>query len=357
MKSTGIVLAALLVASTSVYAITKEQVDRIVEPAVKVAKLDRVAIGVIDANGRAVYGYGKVATDGKTIFEIGSVSKVFTASLLADGVARGEVKLDQPVRELLPADVKVPSKDGVQITLLHLSEQTSGLPRLPDDFYPADPSNPYADYSPEKLYASLGLIELSRKPGEKFDYSNLGVGLLGHALAVHVKKTYEELLVERISKPLGMNDTMITLNAEQQKRLAKGHDPVGSEVPNWDFNSLAGCGGIRSTADDMLIFLAANLQLTDSPLAKAMKMTHERRADAGNLGDIGMNWVIGRRTGARWHNGQTFGYHSFAGFVPDRKVGVVVLSNTGGGMVDTIGTQLVEAMLGERVEPAQANSP
>src|SRR5688572_5862439 len=106
MKSTGIAIAVLLVAPLSVYAITKEQVDRIVEPAAKAAKLDRVAVGVIDAGGRAVYGYGKIATDGKTIFEIGSVSKVFTGSLLADAVQRGEVKLDQPFRELLPAGVK-----------------------------------------------------------------------------------------------------------------------------------------------------------------------------------------------------------------------------------------------------------
>src|SRR5207249_49540 len=127
-------------------------------------------------------------------------------------VQRGEVCLDQPVGELLPASVKVPSKDGVAITLLHLTTQTSALPRMPDNFDPADGANPYADYTPEKLYQCLATIELSRKPGEKYDYSNLGVGLLGHALSLKAGRSYESLLIERIFRPLGMKETKITLD-------------------------------------------------------------------------------------------------------------------------------------------------
>lgn len=353
MKSTGFAFVVLLSVAASAIAITKEQVDAIVKPAAEVARLDRVAVGVIDANGRAVYGYGKNSTDGKTVFEIGSISKVFTASLLAEMVQRGEVKLNQPVRELLPAGVKVPAKDGMEITLVHLSDQTSGLPRLPTDLDPADITNPYVDYTPAKLYESLALIKLTRKPGEAFDYSNLGVGLLGHALSLKGERSFEALLIERICKPLGMNDTTVTLRNDQRARLAKGHDAVGFELPNWDFDALASAGGIRSTADDMLIFLAANLQMIDAPVAKALAMTHARRAATDEDGDIGMNWFIGTRTGARWHDGMTGGYASFAAFVPDKKVGVVVLCNTAGGMVDTIGRQLIQAMLGEEVEPIQ----
>jgi len=318
-----------------------------------VGYLDRLAIGTIDAAGRAVYGYGQHPPDGRTLFEIGSATKTFTATLLADMVQRRRVTLDTPVTDLLPANVHAPTMDGVAITLRHLTTHRSGLPRLPPDFDPADVTNPYADYTVEKLYASLAATKLQRRPGESYEYSNFGVGLLGTALAHRASMNYEQLLIARICKPLGMNDTKITLSDEDRARLAPARDLFGVPMDNWDLAAVAGAGGIRSDVNDMLQFVAANLGLVDSPLRDALQMTHARLADVDERNHIGMGWHIGKRTGARWHNGQTAGYHSFIAFVPEKNVGVVVLSNTSGAMVDTTGTQLLLTMLGEHVEPIQ----
>jgi CubicO group peptidase (beta-lactamase class C family) len=231
------------------------------------------------------------------------------------------------------------------------------LPRLPDNLDLTNTIDPYAEYTAEMLYQALNGDARRHKPGEEYEYSNLGAGLLGHALARKAGTSYEQLVIERICKPLGMHDTKMTLDAADRARLAQGHDFAGVELPPWDFDALAGAGAIRSTADDMLIFVAANIRLVESPkpLRDAIVLTHERQAGVDERNDIGLAWHIGKRTGARWHNGQTGGYHSFVAFVPEKQVGVVVLCNNGGGMVDTIGTQLLLTMLGEQVEPIQPN--
>lgn len=362
--SLSIPLAIVLLSlSFAAAPLPRERVDQFVSPAMRLGGIQGCVVGLIDANGRAVFGYGSVrengpAPDGQTVFEIGSVTKCFTGLLLAQMAEAGEVTLDEPVSQLLPEGVAVPSKDGASITLLHLSAQTSGLPRMPPNFDPADVTDPYADYDAQKLYDALRAIELSRRPGERYDYSNLGVGLLGHALALRAGRSYEQLLIERICAPLGLRDTRLTLDADQRRRFATGHDIAGAASKPWAFDAFAGAGAIRSTADDMLAFLAANLALVESPLSGATKTTHAPRARAdSDRTDIGLGWHIGTRTGARWHNGQTGGYHSFVAFVPGRQVGVVVLTNASGGIIDTLGTQLLQLMLGEAVEPLQLPKP
>ena len=293
--------------------------------------------GVIDEKGRQVVASGKVSLDGTqqpdgdTVFEIGSVTKVFTSLILADMIEKGEVKPDDPVAKFLPATVKVPSRNGRQITLLDLSMQVSGLPRLPDNLKPADPANPYADYDAAKLYEFLSRYTLTRDPGEKYEYSNLAVGLLGHALALKAGMSYEELLRRRIFDPLGMSGTSITLSEAQKKRLAPGYDGGLKPVKNWDFAVLAGCGAVRSTVNDMLKFVAANLELTDTPLKFAVR---RMRAVTKGIGapdlEIGMAWHVFTKFDTRiwWHNGGTYGYRSFVGFNPAKKEGVVLLCNT-----------------------------
>ena len=296
-----------------------------------------MVVGTIDEKGRAVIGYGKLAQDrdqepdGDTVFEIGSITKVFTSLLLADMVERGEVKPDDPVSKLLPPSVTVPSRNGRQITLLDLSMQISGLPRLSDNMKPADPENPYADYDPPKLYDFLSRYKLARDIGEKYEYSNLAVGLLGHALAVKSGLSYEQLVRRRILEPLGMNSTTITLSDSPKKRLATGHDASLKPVKNWDFDALAGAGALRSTANDMLKFLAANLELTDTPLRAAMRRMRSVHRETGTPDlEIAMAWHIFHKFGTDivWHNGGTAGYRSFTGFDPAKKRGVVVLCNT-----------------------------
>ncbi len=326
-----------LASTVSLRAADMVEIRSIMANRVESGKAVGIVTGVIDEKGRQVVASGKISLDGTqppdgdTVFEIGSVTKVFTSLILADMIEKGEVKPDDPVAKFLPATVKVPSRNGRQITLLDLSMQVSGLPRLPDNLKPADPANPYADYDAAKLYGFLSRYTLTRDPGEKYEYSNLAVGLLGHALALKAGMPYEELLRRRIFDPLGMSGTSITLSEAQKKRLAPGYNGSLKPVKNWDFAALAGCGAVRSTVNDMLKFVAANLELTDTPLKAAMRRMRSVRKEIGAEDlQIGMAWHVFTKfdTLIWWHNGGTYGYRSFVGFNPAKKEGVVVLCNT-----------------------------
>lgn len=270
------------------------------------------------------------ALDGNTVFEIGSVSKVFTTAILADMVRRGEVKLDDPIAKFLPSTVHVPSRAGKQITLVDLATQTSGLPRLPGNLKPASMVNPYADYTVQQMYDFLSSYQLSRDIGSQFEYSNLGVGLLGHVLALRAGKSYEALVTERILQPLGMRDTRITLTPSQKAHLAVGHDDAGKPVGNWDLPTLAGAGALRSTGNDMARFLAANLDSTLGPAALDLAAAHSplRNTDTPQM-RIGLAWLTLNQFGNPlvWHNGQTGGYHSYIGIDRFNNRGVVILAN------------------------------
>jgi D-alanyl-D-alanine-carboxypeptidase/D-alanyl-D-alanine-endopeptidase len=310
-----------------------------------------IVVGVVDPNGRRVVAYGKSAKDGKpvdgdTVFEIGSVTKVFTSLLLADMVQRGEVALTDPVSKYLPANVRVPERGGKKITLVDLATHTSGLPKLPSNLHPKNPSNPYADYTDAQLYEFLDTAVLTRDIGSKYEYSNLGGGLLGYVLARRAGTDYETLVRTRILEPLGMKNTTVTLSNAMKEHLAIGHDGGLQPVSNWDFGVLAGLGALRSTGDDLLTFLAANLGIGKSPLAAAMASMLATRRSTGtpNL-KIALGWHISRRNGGDiiWHNGGTGGYCSWIGFNPKSRTGVVVLSNTSTAAgVDDIGGHLLD---------------
>jgi CubicO group peptidase (beta-lactamase class C family) len=313
-----------------------------------------IVVGVIEPQGRRVVAYGSLnqgdprPLNGDTIFEIGSVTKVFTSLLLADMVQRGEVTLADPVAKYLPAEVKVPERGGRVITLVDLSTHTSGLPRLPSNLHPKDPANPYADYSVEQLYQFLSSYQLTRDIGSQFEYSNLGGGLLGQALAHRAGMDYEGLVRSRITVPLGMNSTGITLSPDMKARLAVGHNGQLATVSNWDLPTLAGAGALRSSANDMLTFLAANLGYVKSPLAPAMAamLSVRRPTGAPGGGEIGLAWLITKPSDDEivWHNGGTGGYRSFVGYDPKTRVGVVVLSNTfTASGVDDIGMHLLDS--------------
>jgi CubicO group peptidase (beta-lactamase class C family) len=310
-----------------------------------------IVVGVIDSTGRRVIAYGKTAKDGKpvdadTVFEIGSVTKVFTSLLLADMVQRGEVTLTDPVSKYLPADVKMPERGGKKITLIDLATHTSGLPRLPSNFHPKDPANPYADYTAAQLYKFLATVELTRDIGSTYEYSNLGGGLLGHVLARRAGTDYETLVRTRIVEPLAMKSTAITLSDAMKNRLAIGHDAALQPVSNWDIGTLAGAYALRSTVNDLLIFAAANIGLEKSALASSMTAMLATRRPTGTPGlDIALGWHISTRNGREivWHNGGTGGYRTWIGFDPKSRTGVVVLSNTSTTAgVDDIGAHLLD---------------
>src|SRR5215510_9584529 len=229
--------------------INDDEVRKILEDRIEVAKRSvGIVVGLVDEKGTRIISYGKPdqnstqPLDGDSVFEIGSVTKVFTATLLSDMVERGEVSLNDPISKFLPKSVKTPTMNGKEITLLDLSTQTSGLPRLPGNFAPKDPKNPYADYSVEQLYSFLSGYTLTRDIGAKYEYSNLGVGLLGHVLALRAGTDYETLVRQRILNPLKMDHSGIKLTPQMQARLAPGHDQSLKPVGNWDLPVLAGAG-------------------------------------------------------------------------------------------------------------------
>jgi CubicO group peptidase (beta-lactamase class C family) len=290
-------------------------------------KSDGIVVGVITKNAREIISYGHFDSDdprvpdGDTAYGIGSVTKVFTALLLADMAVHGEVKLTDPISKYLPASVHAPSRNGKPITLLDLATHYSGLPRTPGNFT--------FGYTVEQLYDFVNRYELTRDPGQKYEYSNFGFGLLGQLLALRAGTDYDTLLRTRITEPLGMSRTAVHPTKEMESNLAPGHKFNLQKHPVWEAPGLAGAGSIRSTANDLLIFLAANMGIIHTPLQPAMKkmLSVQRAASPGSK--VAMGWHIETgRGGMVCHNGQNNGYYSFVGYDPHRKVGVVVLSNS-----------------------------
>ncbi|NND51639.1 MAG: beta-lactamase family protein, partial [Flavobacteriaceae bacterium] len=294
-----------------------------------------IVIGMINKDGTQFFSYGKKSlaseeqVDENSIYEIGSITKTFTGVMLAELAERGELSLDDPLQKYLPEGIKAPTRNGEAIKLVHLSNHTSALPRMPDNFTPTDNANPYVDYTEELLYDFLDNHELRRDIGSEFEYSNYAVGLLGHILAKNQGLTYEALMVKIIAKPLGMKNTRIEFTPKMKRHLVIGTDN-GREVSNWDLITVAGAGAIRSDAADMLKYLSANMGLTKTKLYPAMKTAQTSTVDESIGRIIGLGWIT-RNTNTSeiiWHNGGTGGYRAFAGFTKDGKTGVVVFTNS-----------------------------
>ncbi len=342
----------------------KLQIDPLAQPLVEQGKVVGMVIGIIRDGETQVLAYGETVKgsgkkpDGKTVYEIGSATKAFTGDLLADAVLAGRMKMDDPVQKYMPKSVTMPEVDTKPITLEHLATHTSGLPRLPDNMKFGDPMNPYADYTGKQMADFLNGHKLRRPPGE-YEYSNFGMGLLGTLLARESKKSYEALLIDRIAKPIGMPDTRIKLSKSQQERLAPPYDEKLRPNKNWDNPTLVGAGGIRSTVDDMLKYLRANLAEDDKALTKSLQFACEKRHTMKDGGAIGLAWHLAGDGITWWHNGQTGGYSSWMSIVPPMKVGVVVLTNTATDETTALGTELTRTVCsvpetppGERKEVA-----
>ncbi len=307
-----------------------------------------IVIGIIGKDGPQYYSFGKRKNGGKkvnehTVYEIGSISKVFTATLLADMIMKGKLTAENQIERFLPQRVHVPTYGSAHITLGNLSDHTSSLPRLPDYFTPADQDNPYADYSVNQMYAFLSAYDLKRPIGSEYEYSNFAVGLLGHILSLKAGMDYEELLVSTIASPLDMEETKIKFSKNMKKNRAIGHNR-GEIVASWDIPTLAGAGAIRSSTYDMLKFIGANLGLFEHPLEKAMMLTHIPRHDKAGSSSVGLGWHIlkGEEGDIILHNGGTGGYSTFAGFIKEKRYGVVVMTNSTES-VDDIGLHLLNA--------------
>lgn len=318
-----------------------------------------VSIAVVKHGVRRVFSYGVAKPD--SIFEIGSITKTFTGLILSQMVEQGKVKFDEPVRALLPAGT-VAKPAGDEITLLDLATQHSGLPRMPDNFKPADPANPYADYGAANLYAFLAKHGVAKPADAGFLYSNLGFGLMGQALADRAGVSYPTLLREEVLDPLGMKDTTVVLSTEQQARFLPGHDGDHKPAHAWDLDALAGAGAIRSTAGEMLTYLEAELHPEavkpagkagdGATLAAAITQQQELRADAGPGTRIALAWLHETESGNYWHNGATGGYSAYAFFNPKGDYAAVVLVNTSigskGSFADRLGQHISQRLAGKQ---------
>ncbi|MEH2533347.1 D-alanyl-D-alanine-carboxypeptidase/D-alanyl-D-alanine-endopeptidase [Bradyrhizobium sp. AZCC 1588] len=302
------------------------------------ADVGRETMGLVaaflDGDRHSITAYGQSGSpdnrplDGDTVFEVGSITKVFTALLFADMVLRGELAPDDPAAKYLPPSVRMPDFEGAPITLMDLATFTSGLPR-PSNFAPKDWSNPYIDYTSERLYDFLSNHKLAHKPGKHYEYANLGFGLLGRILERRAGKSYEELVVSRICAPLGMEDTRITLSNSMRQRLARGHSAVLAPVANWDYSAFAGAGAFRSTANDLMKFLRMCMNPVEGPVASALKMTLSERRPMMEERDVALGWFISSRFGDEliWKSGGTGGYATFIGYSTMTRRNCIVLSN------------------------------
>ncbi len=319
-----------------------------------------ITVGVVQHGVRRIWTYGIAKPD--SVYEIGSITKTFTATILAQMVQQQRVRLDEPVRELLPSGTVTKPASGTEITLLDLSSQHSGLPRMPGNFRPANPANPYIDYGAKLLYAFIAKQGVALPPNAPFLYSNLGVGLLGQALSVRAGMPYAELLRAQVTGPLGMNETMIALTPSMQSRFIQGYNDEHQPAHAWDLNALMGAGGIRSTAADMLTYLEAQLHpgklpsaVAASPNGKTLPasivMTHDLHAEANPGMHIALNWFRIDSNGNYWHNGGTGGYSSYAVFNQEQDFAVIVLSNTSPGdhsITDKLGQHIAARLVGKR---------
>ena len=331
------------------------------EPVLERSAPRRTGLVVGAAAGRdvALWHRGRLPDGAHSIFEIGSVTKTFTATLLAGMALEGLVSLDDPVNRHLPAGVRVPPR-GREITLEDLASHRSGLPVVPRGLLwralTVDRRDPYARWDAARLEAAVPRTRPRREPGRKFRYSNYGVGLLGYALSLRAGTTYEELVRTRICAPLGLADTWIEPPAAVRPRVAEGHSRRGGPVPHWHLAALAGAGGLRATAADLLAFMRVHGPGARHPLAAAAAETRRPRMRLRRL-DLCLGWMSippGGPLLPPWrlrrrvflHEGATGGFRSFAAFVPEAGVAAVVLANRA-RPVGRLGLRVLRVLLRE----------
>jgi CubicO group peptidase (beta-lactamase class C family) len=322
-----------------------------------------IVIGLVDERGTRIFSAGKLGDgtdrepDGDTVFFIGSLSKTFTTLLLEDMVERGQMQLEAPVARYLPDSVRMPTYAGEEISLLDLATHTAGFPINPNNMTGRDTKEQYETYTVEKMYAYLSSYTLRRAPGTEFEYSNLGMALLGHAIALKAGTNFESLLVNRICRPLHMDSTCVTLTSELTAHLAIGRDDSGRPSPPWKLQAYSPAGDIHSTANDLLKYVSAQAGLTPSKLTPLMQRTQVIRfIDSRGVPDQAGIITMGR-TAMDWldrnayqppgmellgHAGGAGSYHAWAGFDKKQRRGVVAFSTA--VTVEPIGWTLLQRL-------------
>jgi serine-type D-Ala-D-Ala carboxypeptidase/endopeptidase len=291
-----------------------------------------LVVGIVEPAGQRIITHGRFQDGGPpvaqdTIFQLGSLTKPFTTLLFSDMVLRGEVRLEDPAAMYMPAGTRLPER-GRPITLLDLAIHRAGLPSMPDNFDIRARPNPVEAYTPAQMFEFLAAFQLPREPGAAYEYSNLGVSLLGRLLARRAGKPYEALLKERVLAPLSLQDTSISPQPSWRTRLAPGHDRYGQPVDSWEMKTLQASGSLRSSGRDMLALLAAHLRYRQTSLADALDF-QVNRARAANPENTSMTLGVRTERGGRQylHDGGKAGYRTMMAFDPSARTGVFVLAN------------------------------
>jgi len=305
-------------------------------------------VAVVKADGVFYYHYGEakkgqgILPGNNTIFEIGSISKTFTGTLLAQAVLDKKISLDDDIRNYLPAACAKLELDGKPVLVKHLSNHTSGLPRLTDDLGTTpgyDENDPYKHYTKEMYFNYLSRVKLESVPGTKQEYSNTAVAILGIILQKVYGQTYEQLLAKYIANPLKMGNTSTFVPGKQLANFATGY-ANGAVTSHWNLADTNPAGGIRSTLADMVLYLKANMADATPAIALSHKETFKEGEDS-----IGLGWFLYPTKGdiLIWHNGGTGGFTSYTGHLKDKKAGVVVLTNSASqNGPDRIGTSILK---------------
>lgn len=292
-----------------------------------------ITLGVMDKQSQQ-----KITPD--TLFEIGSISKTFTSLALAYLHEQKQVKLTDTIEQYLP--INSPDAVGIaknDITLLSLANHTSGLPRMPSNFQPANINNPYQDYDEKLLFEYLSNAQLTKKVGQSIEYSNVGVGLLGTLLAKKKQISYEQLIQQAITQPLDMQHTFVNVPKKFQSQVATGYGDTLTAVSGWDLAALSGAGGLTSSLADMAKYLQAQMkagQVVNEKLGDAITLSQQQTFKINAQTNIGLGWFMNTYEGQTYyfHNGATGGYSSFMAFSPQKNKGIVLLTNSTFNMDD-----------------------
>jgi CubicO group peptidase (beta-lactamase class C family) len=330
--------------------VTDKKLDSLARSYIQKANTVGLSIGLLRNGVTHIYNYGETAMGNEkmpnenNIFEIGSITKTFTSALLAYYVNEGKVKLNDPVTRYLPDSVAT-NKELQSVTLAMLSNHTSGLPQLPDNFenHSSNPLDPYKDYTKQDLFSYLKNCKLNSKPGETYVYSNLAVGLLGTILEGVSGKTFEEMVEDIICKPLGMQSTAQHLSPALKQRFVTVYNEDGRATPAWNFSALAPCGALRSTVNDLLIYARANMIKSDTKLSKAFELTHQVTFSKDAKLGLGWHIIVVNNIEYYFHNGGTYGCSSYLAFNAEKNIAIVILSNSGLS-TDELGTAILKKM-------------
>ncbi len=349
LKVTGITLVVVVAIITGIIFYVKNKLSNIKDEKNLAASIDRQAnrfidrghayglvIGVFKQGKIYIKGYGTIENgqqavpDSTTVFELASVSKLFTTSTLRLLTDSGQLALNDKLQDILTGKVNLPVS-AQRTTLLHLATHMSGFPNLPDAFLSkmTDETNPYKDLRTADIYDYLKTCE-GKKADGTFEYTNFGMGLLGHVLEIKTSEKYEQLVKNRLLAPLYMNNTFVTIDSMNRKKIIQGYDEDGKKTPVWTDTVLTGAGSFLSCASDMVRFIKANLDEDETGISKSLIATHARQLD----GETGLGWMLpsaaDRLLGNKdivWHNGMAGGYASFLAIDKTNQYGLIILSN------------------------------